>query len=187
MKVRVIFFSGNHLYARLIRFSNNIAYIRKYGFNRFFTDERRDEVKWNHIGLIADEDSDNYVIYEALNQGLVKNNHRKNVLKRRIEDQEVEIKSIYIHGTDVEQVIKYCEKYKGNLYDWKSIFHIGLYTIFGNYGLHMSKGAKKLICSEFVARVLYEISDKKINFEEEFNKPYDYITPADLYQSRQIK
>ena len=50
----------------------------------------------------------------------------------------------------------------------------------------MSKGAKKLICSEFVARVLYEISNKEINFEEEFNKKYDYITPADLYQSRRF-
>jgi len=48
-------------------------------------------------------------------------------------------------------------------------------------------GAKNLICSEAVARILYDSSEKKIDFEKEFLIPYDLIEPMHLWRSKQIE
>jgi len=84
------------------------------------------------------------------------------------------------------QVLKVCEKYIGEPYDWTAIFSIGLYYIFGGMAIDLWSGPKKVICSEFVARVLYEISYTEINFEKEYPKPFDMITPADIFNSKQL-
>ena len=45
-------------------------------------------------------------------------------------------------------------------------------------------GANRLICSEAVARILYDSSKKKINFQKEYDKPYDLVTPQDIFVSK---
>ena len=58
--------------------------------------------------------------------------------------------------------------------------------IFKKFAFTISTGTKQIICSEAVARILYDSSNKKINFEKEFDKRYDLISPIDLYYSKQI-
>ena len=45
----------------------------------------------------------------------------------------------------------------------------------------------KLICSEAVARILYDASEKDINFELEYCKNYNLITPMDIFESKYVK
>ena len=47
--------------------------------------------------------------------------------------------------------------------------------------------ADRLICSETVARILYDASKKQIDFAKEFDKPYSYITPDDIFMSKHLK
>lgn len=74
-------------------------------------------------------------------------------------------------------------KYLGRPYDYKDLIFILLNKITGKF---FPDTSKKLICSEAVARVLYDSSRKKIDFEKEFKKPFSYVTPDDLNQSNQL-
>lgn len=86
----------------------------------------------------------------------------------------------------MKDVKKNADKYLGKGYGFLDIFHILLYWIFGTKAKFLFTHAQYLICSEAVARILYDASGKKINFEKEFEIPYDLIEPAHLAQSKQI-
>ena len=166
VKIKIIFFSWDNIYSNLIQLKSGN--------------------KWSHIGLAFQQRNGNYLVYEAINKGLVKSTYSKEFIDTRVNIGEfIAIKELEVRTTKKE-IIKVCESYLGSKYDWISIFNIGFYFLFGKYALNF-KGARTLICSEFVARVLYEISNKKIDFEKEYNKDYDYIEPSDIWKSKYFK
>lgn len=158
-KAKIIFFNWDTFYGRLIKFNT--------------------KSKWTHVGIIIHEDETTYTIAEALNKGLTISKYNKEGTIPYSTIKEVDIK------VSEQELKRICEKYEGAPYDWFSIINIALYGILGRLALNF-KGPRSLICSEFVARVLYEASEGHINFEEEYVKPYDLITPAEIYRSKYL-
>lgn len=156
----VAFFKGSAIYMRAVRLYN----ILKYGKPGF-----------SHVGIIGDknfkDDGYDVLVYEAIGSGFEKNWYRYS----DIVTINPKVKLI--------NVKKNCEKYLGVDYGWKDILAI----VLSIFGINIkTTGASKLICSEAVARILYESSNKKINFENEYYKPYDLITPMDIFNSTQL-
>jgi len=154
MNVKIIFFNWGSFYGKLIRFAT--------------------KSNWSHVGIIGNEDTENYTVYEALDNGLVKNSYNKKDISDLIKKNKVLIRTIKVDKDC--NLSKCCDKYIGKPYDWLTIFNIGFYFVFRRYALKY-KGPRYLICSEFVARVLYDLG---LNLSKILNKPYDYITPADI-------
>lgn len=163
-QVKVVFFSWDTFYGKLIRFHT--------------------KSKWTHVGVIIDEDlvEGTYTIAEALNKGLTISKYGIKGLEQNMHEGRVTIKTVTTRASPAE-FKRICEKYEGAPYDWVSILNIGLYSILGRLALNF-KGPKSVICSEFVARVLYEASNGKVNFEEEYGKAFDLITPAEIFKSK---
>ena len=164
---QIVFFKSNGLFGNLIGSYNLI----KYGENLT-----------THVGIITEVKKNEVLIHEALSDGFVKNYYEKWWLENKIESEEVFIKSSKIK---LVNVLKNSEKYLGKGYAWFDIFSIGLALIL-RFKINFT-GANKLICSEAVSRILYDSSDKKINLEKEYDKPYDLITPQDIVYSEYIK
>ena len=182
----VVFFKPKKfsIYSTLIRINNFINYR---------------ELGWTHVGIIGEVKPHSIIIYEALTQGFVASEYGKGELQTIISQRKAKIKRPKIRVTKVKDS---CEQYLGRPYGWIDVFQIGVGTIFnlmslffafndklrlvvGSFMLQTS-GASKLQCSEAVARVLYDSSNKKINFQEEFGKKYSLITPHDLAISKQL-
>jgi len=145
---------------------------------RFFTKSH-----WNHVGIIANEKKDRVLIYEALGNGFKCSWYEKEWINNRIKENVVKI------GTPKKElidVLKICKKYEDRPYGFIGIWNILINTILGKDSILYKKGDKKLICSEGVVRVLYDASNKKIDFEKEFKKDFDEITPHDISISKQI-
>jgi hypothetical protein len=134
-----------------------------------------------HVGIIGEVKKDTVVIYEALDDGFVKNDYEKWWLNLKIDEKVIQIRKT----KGLTKVKEACEKYLGRGYAWLDIVSIGLSYLL-RFKFMGCTGARKLICSEAVARVLYDASRKKINFEAEYNKSYNTITPMDLYLSEQL-
>ena len=86
----------------------------------------------------------------------------------------------------VKDVEKYADNYLGRGYAWFDMFGITLSFLL-SWKMFTITGAKRLICSEAVARILYDASNKNLNLEKEFGKPCDFITPMDLFNSAQLE
>ena len=139
--------------------------------------------KYIHSGIITSVGPDFIEIAEALSRGFVISNYERWWVEGKIKEGVISIgesKSPLINVRDIAL------KYQGTPYGFMTILHIANYLIFRKKAF-WSDGTKSLICSEAVARILYDASDKKINFETEYNKSYDEITPGDLERSKQIK
>lgn len=167
----IINFSWNSWHGSFIKLHN---YIR-YGYSP--------QNKWTHSGIVVKTTKSDITVYEALKEGFVERVYKKETLNQWYEEKRIAV------GTPNKPLITvkaYADKYLGAPYGWLDIFSIILYTLFGKLSFYISTGSKQLICSEAVARILYDSSQKKINFEKEFNKRYDLITPIDLYKSKRI-
>lgn len=123
------------------------------------------------------------IVYEALNKGFTKSYYELWWLEQRFDKGEMDVGNA---KKPLHDVWKYCEKYIGTPYGWIDIFRIAKFYLFGSKVVDDDKKVQDLICSEAVARILYDASDKKIDFEKEFDIPYDYISPMDLEVSKQI-
>ncbi len=163
----VNFAKYDSIYQKLIAFGNMI----KYGSKGFV-----------HSGVIGEVKKDEVVIYEAIDKGFVKSTYSKAYMRDKIELREIWIGK---PTKPLRNVKKHAEKYLGRPYGWFDIFSIVL-SLFTRKTEGIT-GAKHLICSEAVARILYDASDKKIDFVKEFGKSYDLIEPMDLYISKQIR
>ena len=168
----ILNFSWKNPYGKLIKLHNYLV----YGFNR--------DYKWTHSAIVGKVNKDTVEVYEALSDGFVMNVYGKGELQTYIDNGNLILGNVKKPLTNVE---KNCKKYLGTPYGWLDIFHIGLYTLFGKTSFIFSTKAKKLICSEAVARILYDSSKGEVNFEKEFNRKYDLISPIDLYKSKQIE
>lgn len=162
----VVFFKGKSFYSTLIYSYNFI----KYG-----------ESGYSHVGIITKIKKSTIVIHEALGSGFQANDYEKWWLNNKIELGDIKIRQSIIKLTNV---YKNAEIYYGRGYAWSDILFIGL-AFLTKFKFSIT-GANRLICSEAVARILYDSSNKKINFEKEYNKPYDLVTPMDIFLSKQL-
>ena len=135
-----------------------------------------------HSALVYDVNDTDVIVAEALGNGFTISPYEKWWVDARIEDGTIRVGKTIEPLTNIQENIK---KYEGTPYGWLDLINCAWYILFGKAAFSFSNGAKSLICSEAVARCLYD-SSKTINFEKEFNKPYDCITPQDLAQSKQI-
>lgn len=168
----VLNFNWNNWYGTAIKIHN---YIR-YGFHK--------DNKWTHSAIIAEINGDTAIVYEAIAKGFTRSVYSLETLDNWIKSGNM------IRGVARKPLIDvkaYCKEYEGTPYGFLDIFSIVLYTLFGKLSFSINTGTKELICSEAVARILYDASDRKINFETEFKKRYDLICPIDLYKSTQIE
>jgi hypothetical protein len=160
---------GNGFFGRLIRYRNSIVYDSKHS--------------WTHSAIITEVREDKVLVHEALKQGFVANYYEKQWLEKKIDEGHYVIGETKI---ELEDVLTNVRKYEGREYGFFDIFNIIFYWIFGSEVKFFFTGAQNLICSEAVARILYDSSDKKIDFEKEFLIPFDLIEPMFLWQSNQI-
>lgn len=166
---QVINSKGLSIYGILIGWRNRLIYGR--GHN------------WTHSAIITKVKEDKILIHEALSRGFVAHWYDKIEIEKKIK------KGFYVIGetkVKLKDVKKYAEKYRGIGYGFFDIAHIILYWIFGREAKFLFTGSQYLICSEAIARILYDASDKKVDFEKEFGIPYDLIEPMHLWQSKQI-
>ena len=172
-KNTILGFVGDSYYSKLIQLYNLIKY-KKKGVT--------------HIGIIADsrfnEDENNqkeFLVYEALDNGFVSSWYPEWWLMIRVNNGKIiPAKSkVKLSNVDIE-----CEKLKGKPYGWFDIFRIGLSL----FGIKLKLNTKnKLICSEAVARILYNCSNKKVNLSKEYDKSFDLISPIDVMDSGDIR
>lgn len=167
----ILLCKGYGLFGKLVRFGNLIQY-RTLGYA--------------HAGIICDigknkDGVDSALVYEALGDGFQANWYEIYWLENQIQ------KGFFIKGNTIikqTNVKENADKYLGNKYGYFDIFHIGLYWITGKK--FQTDTSKNIICSEAIARILYDSSNKKINFSKEFDISYDLISPQDLLNSKQI-
>ena len=155
----------------MVKFHNYI----KYGYSK--------TNRWTHTAIIGEIIGDKIYVYEALTEGFTRVEYSYVELMGYLND------NLMVVGKSrmpLHNVKENCDKYLGRPYGFLDILSIILYTIFGNLSFKIYTGSKQLICSEAVARILYDSSKEVINFEIEFGKRYDLITPIDLYHSRYI-
>lgn len=165
-EVEIVFFSFDNWRAKLIQeFTNS---------------------KWNHVGVIISRENGIVTIYEALDEGLTKSQYDEETIDYWLRSGTIEIKTIKTLMSR-KQITKRANTYLGRPYAWFNIFLVVIFKYLKVLKLDQLAfyftSSKHLICSEFVARLLYDISYKTINFAEEYNKTYDLITPADIYNS----
>lgn len=159
-KVKIIFFAWESFYGKLIKFHTGS--------------------KWTHVGIVGLERAEEYVCFEAINKGLTASVYTKAQIAEWEKLGLVKVVELDLRVSS-ERLLRTCQAYEGYPYDWISIINIALYGILGRLALNFS-GPKALICSEFVARVLYDLSDKKIDFEQVYGKKFDLITPTEIHQ-----
>ena len=161
--LKIMFFSWDNFYSKQI--------------------QRVTHSKWSHVG-IAIENKDSYTVYEALARGLVKTDYTKEFINKCILDGRVTIKQTRKKYSE-QDMIRICDTYIGQKYDFLAILYIWYYNITKKALKY--NNIKNVICSEFVARAGYDITSKELDFEKEFTKSYDFITPADIYASEQLE
>lgn len=148
--------------------------------------------KWSHVGIAIDN-GDHYIVYEALAKGLVDTTkdektgelrYTKERVQGWIKSGNVIIKEDYKKYDELKIIIA-CEKYLGSHYDFFAIFLIWFHRI-STKALKYDN-VRNLFCSEFTARVGYDVTGKRLDFEKEYNKTYEFITPADQFNSKQLR
>lgn len=151
----------------LVLFSNNGLFDRLV---KLFT-----RSKFSHAGIVLELKEKYVIVGEAWGSGF-------NIRKRKY----AELNNCRVRRSKeaVANVKENIIRYVGRPYDKLNILGLVLYKLF-RIKL-FSTNAKAMTCSEFSARFFYDAAFRKINFEKEFHKPYDYITPADLSNSNQL-
>lgn len=172
-KGQVLLFNWSNPYANLIRWRNKF----KYG-----------KEGWAHCGIITDkrvhEEEEQVLVHEAISRGFVSSWYPVFWLQERIKEGRVLIGETNLKLSTVK---KHADNYLGRGYAWFDIFNIALYWILGKAATTISTGAKSLICSEAVCRILYDASSKRIDFEKEYGILYDFIEPQHIRESKQMK
>lgn len=146
-----------------------------------------DMENWAHTCIITKIDGDTVEIAEALGKGFTITNYEKWWVEAKIKE------GFYVEGntiTPIKNIRETAQLYQGRPYGFFDIMAIVGFWILGGYSKYVPRvfgGSKALICSEAIARILYDASNKQIDFEKEFNIPYDLIEPMHLWTSNQIK
>lgn len=154
--------------------------------------QRVTKSKWSHVGIAIDN-GDHYIVYEALAKGLLNTTKDEKTGELRYTKERVQswIKSgnVVIKETKEKysemKIIDICETYIGRGYDFFAIFLIWFGAI--SHKTFKYDNVRNIFCSEFAARASYDITNKSLNFELEFIKKYEFLTPADLFNSKQLR
>ena len=161
---------GRGIFGRLIRWRNSFIYGRRHN--------------WAHSAIISGVEKERILVYEAISKGFVATYYEEAWLRRKIDEGFFIVGETEIPLKDVKNN---ADNYLGRGYGFLDIVHITIFWIFGTKAKFLFTGAQNLICSEAVARIIYDASEKEINFEKEFEIPYDLIEPMHLFLSKQIK
>ncbi|MDX1702096.1 MAG: hypothetical protein R3250_15835 [Melioribacteraceae bacterium] len=139
--------------------------------------------QFSHVGIIYSLKSDGSIcIAEALWEGFVINHYSKEEMYFLFPRLQIKRTNILLGQEKIQNEII---KYKGISYGFSQLFAIWIHRITGKEII--KNGLQDLICSEVVARVLYDCSGGTINFEKEFGIPFDYISPAQIARSTQLE
>lgn len=139
---------------------------------------------YTHVGIISSIHKDYIMVAEALAEGFTLVKYPIEKVEYLLSNDMIYIKQAKI-SLDEKKVRQAIINYLGRPYGYLDLVMILISIISGR---RIFKGtAKKLICSEAVTRVLYDASEEKINFETEYEKAYSYITPDDIFMSKQLK
>lgn len=136
-----------------------------------------------HVGIISQVTADGkeVMIHEAGDKGFTSSWYPVTWL-----DEKITTGNVHIGQTKepLKNVFEACEKYLNIGYGWLDIFaiFISMFTGF-KFGL---TGTNKLICSEAVSRIIYDCT-KTVNIAEEFNIPYDEVTPMHIFNSKYVE
>jgi hypothetical protein len=136
-----------------------------------------------HVGIITDVTKDYIEIAEAVSKGFTISNYEKWWVENKTKEGKIKIGQTKL---GLKNVREFAKKYEGIAYGWLDILGIGLHGLFGWKVLGLT-GKNKIICSEAVVRILYDASDKKIDFEKEYKIKFDAITPEHIFLSKQVK
>ena len=139
--------------------------------------------QYTHVGIVYEADFYTTTIAEALADGFQINTYQNSDIHNKLMKSKLVVKRprLDINKKLIKESI---ESKLGRPYGFKDIFRIAIYKIFGfKFG---GDDPDKLICSEAVARVLYR-TNSKINLSKEFNKPFDYISPGNIFHSKQLE
>ena len=137
---------------------------------------------WTHAGMIYSISNTEVITAEALATGFTLVTRDLEDFVKDIDEREIALLKSKHKLSDVKEVI---EGTLGRPYGYLDLLLILVYTITGK---RLFKGtANSLICSEVVARVLHVCSRNKIDLQKEFDKPWSYITPDDLFMSKNLK
>lgn len=164
---QIVFFRSNGLYGKIVSLYNRINY---------------DVPGFGHVGIITEVTEDKVLIHEAISKGFIAGYYSKEYIQEKIDNDKITIGET---KEELSYVLEHANNYLGRPYGWMDIVSISL-AFFTGFRFLGITGAKKLICSEAVARILYDASDKKINFESEYDKSFDTVTPMDIYLSNQV-
>jgi hypothetical protein len=136
-----------------------------------------------HIGIITDVFADKVEIAEAGTNGIVFSYYENWWLEARIKEGKAKIGEVKSSLDNIHEIAK---QYEGVEYAWLDIFMIALKFL--GMKLHIATGPNAMICSEFVARVLYDASGKKVDFEKEYpGYDFDQICPEQIFQSKFVR
>jgi len=161
---------GTSVYGIMISWRNALIYGKEHN--------------WSHSAIITDVSKEKILIHEALARGFVTRVYEKSEVEEKLKEKSFVLGETNIKLKDVR---KNAKEYQNRGYGFFDIFHILLYWIFKTKAKFLFTHAKYLICSEAVARILYDSSNGKIDFQKEFSTPYDLIEPMHLWRSKQIK
>ena len=152
------------LFSKLIRYYN----IFNYG-----------ESTATHSGIISKVTGSSVWIHEAIDGRKKEFGPYEYSIEWMMKSKEQGIITIRRPTVSVKKINEICMSYEDFQYDWISILLMP-FTFF-------KATPNSVFCSEAVARILYDVSDKKLNIAEELEKDYEKISPMDLQITSQLK
>jgi hypothetical protein len=140
-----------------------------------------------HTGIVADETKDQVLIFESVPKGFVSSWYDKSWLVEAEKRGTVKFKETKKRLT---KVLDTCKKYEGTPYGYINLVFHGINLVLSLLFLNKFKYSDGIVaghCSEMVSRVIYDSSNKSIDFEKDYDKSFDQITPQEIYMSSQMK
>ena len=141
---------------------------------------------YSHVAIVTEVRGGDVLLHEALakNGKFIASYYSISAIEQWMKEGRCLRGKTTIPLVDVKH---YADAYLGKPYGYKTLWYIILFKIFGWKLLAESEGVNSLICSEAIARILYDASDKQIDFVKEFGIPYQFIEPYLLLISKQIR
>lgn len=138
--------------------------------------------QYTHVGIIYEITDHSVIIAEALAKGFTPVEYNFETFLKKVNKSKMVIKRT---RTEVDPLIirDAIEQNLGRPYGFINILQIAWYKITGQ--IVGKDDPVRLICSEAVARVLYK-ADSSIDLSKEYNKLFDFISPADIFHSNQL-
>ena len=161
----IVFFNWNNIGSIFVQIYNRLKY---------------NKTGPTHVGVIGSISGDDVIIYEALSKGFTASAYSI----KSLEEQKGKV-WFGRSKSKLSNIEETLEKYPGKPYGWLSILSVAL-SWFLKFKINIDL-SNSVICSEATAKFLYDASNKKVNIAKEFDKPYQLVTPMDIFKSKHIK